>query len=73
MAGPLDRAFVEITAELDTRQLQRSAQSAGRIAERELVDSVSRAERRISKDSGRIGDSSGRHRSCGRGDIRRRR
>ena len=60
MAGPLDRAFVEITAELDTRQLQRSAQSAGRIAERELVDSISRAERRISRDSGRIGDSSGR-------------
>lgn len=60
MAGPLDEAFVEITAELDTRQLKRTAQNAGRVVERELVAGVSRAEKKVSQDSGRIGTSAGR-------------
>lgn len=60
MAGPLDEAFVEITAELDTRQLKRTAQNAGRVVERELVDGVSRAEKKVSRDSGRVGKTAGR-------------
>jgi phage-related protein len=59
MAGPLDRAFVEIIGELDVRQMQRAAQTAGRTVERELTRGVERAERRASRDSSRIGLSAG--------------
>jgi len=59
MAGPLDEAFVEITAELDTRQLQRAARTASRTVERSLTQGVERAERSISRGSGRIGEQTG--------------
>lgn len=68
MAGPLDEAFVEITAELDARQVQRTARTAGRAIERELVSSVRRAERTASRDSGRLGTQAGRGFSEGFGD-----
>src|SRR5688500_14448606 len=59
MAGPLDEAFVEITAELDTRQLQRAARTASRTVERSLTQGVERAERSISRGSRRIGAQTG--------------
>jgi phage-related protein len=59
MAGPLDEAFVEITAELDTRQVQRAARAASRTVERSLTQGVERAEKSISRDMGRVGSRSG--------------
>lgn len=56
MAGPLDRAFIEITAELDTRQAQRAAVSAGRSMENELTDGVYRAEQAMARQAARVGD-----------------
>jgi phage-related protein len=59
MAGPLDEAFVEITAELDVSQVRRAARSASRTVERSLTDGVDRAERSISRGIGRVGSQSG--------------
>jgi phage-related protein len=59
MAGPLDEAFVEITAELDTRQVQRAARAASRTVERSLTQGVDRAEKSIARGSGRIGSQAG--------------
>jgi phage-related protein len=59
MAGPLDEAFVEITAELDTSQVQRAARTASRTVERSLTQGVERAERSIARGSGRIGSQAG--------------
>lgn len=59
MAGPLDEAFVEITAELDTRQVQRAVNTAGRIVEKELTDSVRNAERSMAKQAARAGETVG--------------
>lgn len=59
MAGPLDEAFVEITAELDTRQVQRAAQTAGRIVENELTNGVRNAEGSMAREGGRIADAAG--------------
>jgi phage-related protein len=59
MAGPLDRAYVEITAQLDTRQIQRTARQAGKAVEDELVDGVRRAENAASRGTGRIGAKAG--------------
>ena len=60
MAGPLDRAYVEITAELDTRQAQRAAVAAGRSMENELTDGVRRAEQGMSREAARVGDKVGK-------------
>lgn len=59
MAGPLDEAFVEITADLDVSQVQRAARSASRTVERSLTQGVERAERSISRGIGRIGSDTG--------------
>lgn len=59
MAGPLDEAYVEITAELDTRQVQRAAQTAGRIVENELTNGVRNAEGSMAREGGRIADAAG--------------
>lgn len=56
MAGPLDRAFVEITAELNTRQAERAANTAGRVVEEELTDGVRRAEQNMAREAARAGD-----------------
>ncbi len=60
MAGPLDRAYVEITAELDTRQAQRAANTAGRVVENELTDGVRRAEQNMAREAARVGETVGR-------------
>jgi phage-related protein len=60
MAGPLDRAYIEITAELDTRQAQRAAVAAGRSMENELSDGVRRAEQNMSREAARVGQNVGR-------------
>lgn len=59
MAGPLDRAYVEITAELDTRQAQRAANTAGRAVENELTDGVRRAEQNMARQAARVGETVG--------------
>lgn len=59
MAGPLDRAFVEITAELDVRQAQRAAVAAGRSMENELTDGVRRAEQSMAREAARVGETVG--------------
>lgn len=59
MAGPLDEAFVEITADLDVSQVRRAARNASRTVERSLTQGVERAERSISRDIGRIGSDTG--------------
>jgi phage-related protein len=59
MAGPLDEAFVEITADLDVSQVQRAARTASRTVERSLTQGVERAERSISRGIGRIGSDTG--------------
>jgi len=59
MAGPLDEAFVEITADLDVSQVQRAARTASRTVERSLTQGVERAERSISRGIGRIGSQTG--------------
>lgn len=60
MAGPLDRAYVEITAELDTRQAQRAANTAGRIVENELTDGVYRAEQAMARQAAKVGETVGK-------------
>lgn len=60
MAGPLDRAFIEITAELDTRQAQRAAVSAGRSMENELTDGVFRAEQAMARQAAKVGETVGK-------------
>jgi phage-related protein len=59
MAGPLDEAFVEITADLDVSQVRRAARNASRTVERSLTQGVERAERSISRGIGRIGSDTG--------------
>lgn len=59
MAGPLDRAYVEITAELDTRQAQRAANTAGRVVENELTDGVRRAEQNMAREAAKVGETVG--------------
>lgn len=56
MAGPLATAFVEITAELDTRQAQRAASNAGRAVENELTNAVGRAEQSMARQAARAGE-----------------
>ena len=60
MAGPLDRAYVEITAELDTRQVQRAANTAGRAVENELTSGVRRAEQSMSREAAKVGETVGK-------------
>jgi phage-related protein len=60
MAGPLDRAYVEITAELDTRQAQRAANAAGRAVENELTSGVSRAEQAMARQAAKVGETVGK-------------
>jgi phage-related protein len=69
MAGPLDEAFVEITAELDTRQAQRAANTAGRAIEEELTDSVRRAEQNMSREAERLGKNVGQTIADSTGDA----
>jgi len=69
MAGPLDEAFVEITAELDTRQAQRAANTAGRAIEEELTDSVRRAEQNMSREAERLGRNVGQTVADSTGDA----
>jgi phage-related protein len=59
MAGPLDEAFVEITADLDVSQVRRAARNASRTVERSLTQGVERAEKSISRGIGRIGSDTG--------------
>ena len=59
MAGPLDEAFVEITADLDVSQVRRAARNASRTVERSLTQGVERAERSISRGIGRTGSDTG--------------
>lgn len=69
MAGPLDEAFVEITAELDTRQAQRAANTAGRAIEEELTDSVRRAEQNMSREAEKLGRNVGQTIADSTGDA----
>ncbi len=69
MAGPLDRAFVEITAELDTRQAQRAAVAAGRSMENELTDGVSRAEQTMARQAAKVGETIGKTIADSTGDA----
>jgi phage-related protein len=59
MAGPLDEAFVEITAELNTRQLIRTATTAGKAVEKNLTAGVRRAEKSMSRQGTLLGKSAG--------------
>lgn len=56
MAGALDRAFVEVTAELNTRQVQRAAQTAGKNIADGLTKGVRDAERSIGRQSEQLGE-----------------
>ncbi len=69
MAGPLDRAYVEITAQLDTRQMQRAITTAGRAVEKDLTNSVRRAERGVSREGTRLGETAGTSFSNGLSDT----
>jgi len=69
MAGPLDRAFVEITAELDVRQAQRAAVAAGRSMENELTDGVYRAEQAMARQAAKVGETVGKTIADSTGDA----
>jgi phage-related protein len=69
MAGPLDRAYIEITANLDTRQAERAAKRAGKAVEDELTDSVKRAERSMTSEAARAGEAVGKTLSDATGDA----
>ena len=69
MAGPLDRAYIEITAELDTRQAQRAAVAAGRSMENELSDGVRRAEQNMSREAEKLGQNVGQTIADSTGDA----
>ena len=60
MAGPLDEAFVEITAELDTRQLQRAAKAASKAVTNNLTSGVAAAEKTMAREGAKIGETVGK-------------
>jgi phage-related protein len=61
MAGPLDRAFVEIVPDFDRfpAAVRKGVADAGKDIERELTRSLGRAEKNASRDGGRIGAATG--------------
>ena len=60
MAGPLDEAFVEITAELDTRQLQRASKAASKTVTNNLTSGVTAAEKTMAREGAKIGETVGK-------------
>lgn len=62
MAGPLDRAFVEIVPDFDRfpTAVRKGVSDAGKQIERELERSLGRAERNASRDGNRIGSATGK-------------
>lgn len=61
MAGPLDRAFVEIVPDFDRfpAAVRKGVGQAGKDIERELERSLGRAEKNASRDGNRIGEATG--------------
>lgn len=61
MAGPLDRAFVEIVPDFDRfpAAVRKGVSDAGKDIERELSRSLNRAEKNASRDGNRIGEVTG--------------
>lgn len=62
MAGPLDRAFVEIVPDFDRfpAAVRKGVTDAGKDIERELERSLGRAEKNASRDGNRIGSATGK-------------
>lgn len=62
MAGPLDRAFVEIVPDFDRfpAAVRKGVADAGKNIERELERSLGRAEKNASRDGNRIGNATGK-------------
>lgn len=62
MAGPLDRAFVEIVPDFDRfpAAVRKGVADAGKDIERELERSLGRAEKNASRDGNRIGSTTGK-------------
>lgn len=71
MAGPLDRAFVEIVPDFDRfpSAVRKGVGDAGKQIERELSRSLDRAEKNASRDGGRIGSATGRSFATGLTDT----
>lgn len=67
MAGPLDRAFVEIIPDFDRfpAAVRKGVSQAGKDIERELESSLSRAEKNAARDGNRIGSTTGKNFSEG--------
>jgi phage-related protein len=71
MAGPLDRAFVEIVPDFDRfpAAVRKGVADAGKDIERELERSLGRAEKNASRDGGRIGAATGKSFATGLSDT----
>lgn len=71
MAGPLDRAFVEIVPDFDRfpTAVRKGVADAGKQIERELERSLGRAEKNASRDGGRIGAATGKSFATGLSDT----
>lgn len=71
MAGPLDRAFVEIVPDFDRfpTAVRKGVADAGKQIERELERSLGRAEKNASRDGGRIGAATGKSFAGGLSDT----
>lgn len=71
MAGPLDRAFVEIVPDFDRfpAAVRKGVADAGKDIERELERSLGRAEKNASRDGGRIGAATGKNFATGLSDT----
>ena len=71
MAGPLDRAFVEIVPDFDRfpAAVRKGVADAGKDIERELERSLGRAEKNASRDGNRIGAATGKSFSEGLSDT----
>ena len=71
MAGPLDRAFVEIVPDFDKfpAAVRKGVADAGKDIERELERSLGRAEKNASRDGGRIGAATGKSFATGLSDT----
>lgn len=71
MAGPLDRAFVEIVPDFDRfpAAVRKGVADAGKNIERELERSLGRAEKNASRDGNRIGSATGKSFSDGLSDT----
>lgn len=71
MAGPLDRAFVEIVPDFDKfpAAVRKGVADAGKNLERELERSLGRAEKNATRDGGRIGQATGKSFADGLSDT----